>query len=221
MNKYPYKLLVYVLLLFILCNNKIAYAITNIERANSYLLQASTGITQDEKDYYTNKAKEFYTREYNRNNLNIDAMIGIGRTCQSLNQRTDAKNILMQAYNTYPNNPKIQAALGDFNYYFQEYNTALEFYKLALSSGYLKDYKTNLSTALCYEKLGDIKNSILYYKITVMLNPNETEAKERLSQLQNPSNITNECIQKTVFQNTTNDENIEINTIIEDSKNIR
>lgn len=220
MNKYSYKLLISVLLFFIICDFKAAYAVTNLKSADQYLYKASIAMTQGEKDYYTDKAKELYTIEYEKNNLNLDAMVGLGKAYSLSDQRADAKNILMQAYNTYPNKPQIQAALGDFNYSFQDYNTALEFYKLALCSGYLRDYKTNLSTALCYEKLGDIKNAKLYYKITLILNQNATEAKIRLSQLENIINVTNQSSQKTIFQNGTDSEDPDINTLIDNSKDI-
>lgn len=220
MDKYSYKLLISVLLFLIICGFKPACAATNLDNADSYLYKATIAMTQGKKDYYIDKAKEVYTIEYEKNNLNLDAMVGLGKAYSLSDQRADAKNILMQAYNTYSNNPKIQAALGDFNYSFQDYNTALEFYKLALSSGYLRDYRTNLSTALCYEKLGDTKNAKLYYKITLILNPNATEAKIRLSQLENIVNVTNQTTQKTLFQNEPDSEDPDTNALIDDSKNI-
>lgn len=182
-------------------------ASTVIEQANSYLYKSSVAMTQTEKDYYFSKAKEIYTNEYNKNTLNLDAMVGLGRIYTLSDQRRDAKNILMQAYSTYPNNPKIQAALGDFSYAFQEYNNALEFYKLALSSGYLRDYNTNLSSALCYEKLGDMQNAKLYYKIALFLNNDSIIAKERLSQLEYSRNPINKD-SNTIFINNTEDEDI-------------
>lgn len=221
MSKYPYKLIISALLLLIIFNFNTAMAASNIDNANSYLYKASVGMTIGEKKYYANKAKDLYLEEYNKNNLNLDAMIGLGKSYCLMEQRTDAKNILMQAYSIYSDKPKIQVTLGDFNYYFQDYNTALEFYKLALSSGYLKDFRTNLSTAKCYEKLGDSKNAKLYFQITLMINPLSTEAKKRLYELENKNSFPTTPTQKTIFQNQTDPDDIDINTLIENSQSIK
>lgn len=207
MKNLPIKLFFSIFLFLVIFNFKPVFATTEIDKANSCLYRSSVAMTQEEKDYYISKAKEIYTNEYNKNILNLDAMIGLGKIYTLLGQRTDAKNILMQAYSTYSNDPKIQAALGDFSYSFQEYNNALEFYKLALASGYLKDYNTNLSSALCYEKLGDNQNAKLYYKIALFLNNSSNIAKERLSQLESPNNMSDKEA-NTIFINNTDDEDI-------------
>lgn len=178
MNKHLNTLLFLTLMLAIILYPNMTFAQSNIKTADALIKKAEIATNTDDKDSYATKALKYYNIEYGKNNLNIDAMIGIGRAYTYLDDRTYAKNILMEAYSTFPDNPKTQAALGDFSFYFQEYNTALEFYKLALSSGYLKDYKTNLSTAICYEKLGDMENAKLYYKISLSLNPGSQEAKK-------------------------------------------
>ena len=81
-----------------------------------------------------------------------------------------------------PSDPKLQRAMGDFFYSFQEYSTAIEYYKLALASGLLRDFDTNLQSAKCYEKLGDLKNAELYYKICFHLNSKSREVMNKLNE---------------------------------------
>ncbi len=159
-------------------------------RAEDYFKQGDTNfykatisMSQDERNYYLNKALSEYQKEYDKNPQNIKAIISLGKTYCLLNDRTNAKSTLMHGYNLYQDNPYIQASLGDYNFYFQEYATALEFYKLALASGLLKDYKTNLITGLCFEKLGDEKNAYLYYQICLLLNKNSNVVKNRIHNL--------------------------------------
>ena len=70
-----------------------------------------------------------------------------------------------------PSNPMLQKEMADFYYNFQEYSTAIEYYKLSLASGLLTDYETNLKTARCFDKLGDDENAQLYYQICRHINP--------------------------------------------------
>lgn len=198
-----------------------SYAKVQLDKANSYIYQASIAMTKGERDYYIDKACTEYQKAYNEDILNLDAIIGYGKTLAYKGERAEAKTILMQGYNTNPENPKIQAALGDYNYIIQEYNNALEFYKLALSSGYLKDYRTNLSTANCYEKLGDTKNARLYYQITLMLNPGSIDAKKRLYKIDNMYQYNVNPDKPNIFDETEDDENTDINTIIEQCKDIK
>ena len=81
-----------------------------------------------------------------------------------------------------PSDPKLQRAMGDFFYSFQEYSTAIEYYKLALASGLLRDFDTNLQSAKCYEKLGDLKNAELYYQICFHLNAKSKEVMNKLNE---------------------------------------
>ncbi len=161
----------------------------------TYLYKASIAMSQGERHYYLNEALTLYNNGHYNNKTNLEYMIGLGKTYTMLDDRSNAKNILSQAYNMYPDNSNLHKALADFYSHFQEYNTALEFYKLALSSGYLKDYTTNLLTAQCYERLGDHKNAELYYKVALMLNPNSNLAKERLNSFNNNVNCSNVIIE--------------------------
>ena len=70
----------------------------------------------------------------------------------------------------------------DFFFNFQEYSTAIEYYKLALASGLLKDLRTNLSTAKCYEKLGDLENAKLYYQICNHIDSSSKRVKEKINE---------------------------------------
>ena len=108
--------------------------------------------------------------------------MGLSKTFQLIGDRREAKLYVVRAYNLRPADPKIQKEMGDFFYSFQEYSTAIEYYKLALASGLLRDYETNLQTAKCFEKLGDLENAELYYKICNHVNPKGREAMNKINE---------------------------------------
>ncbi|MCR5261041.1 MAG: hypothetical protein K6C94_04310 [Candidatus Gastranaerophilales bacterium] len=111
---------------------------------------------------------------------NLDGLLGAGAMATYLGREDEARNILMQAYATYPTNPNVHKALGDYSFRFSNYNNAIEYYNLSLNSGNLKDYATNLSTALCYEKLGEVERAKEYFKFAQHLNPESEIANQRV-----------------------------------------
>ena len=154
----------------------------NISQAESMLRKAQTASLQDEAYEYIHKARILYEDEYDDNPLSIPALLGLSKVNQLLQDRPNAKLYVLKAYNMEPSNPKLQRAMGDFYYSFQEYSTAIEYYKLALASGLLKDFDTNLQTAKCYEKLGDLENAELYYKISGHVNSKSKEVMKKLNE---------------------------------------
>ncbi len=164
---------------FYMCN--CAYA-DNIYEAEALLRKAKTASIQDEAYEYINKARDLYLKEYDNNPLNIDVLLGLSKVNQLTGDRAEAKLYVLKAYNMNPANPLLQREMGDFFYSFQEYSTAIEYYKLALASGLLEDYETNLKTAKCFEKLGDLENAELYYKISGHVNSSSKEVKIKLNE---------------------------------------
>ena len=81
-----------------------------------------------------------------------------------------------------PYDAKLQREMAEFHVSFQEYSTAIEYYKLSLASGLLKDFDTNLATAKCYEKLGDLENAELYYQICYHLDSNSKKVKNKINE---------------------------------------
>lgn len=199
MNLNKNKLLFLIIILAIISCQNISLAQAEFKAAEYYISRAAKANIPETKYALAQRALEEYKTEYDKNNLNLDAMIGMGKAYSLLDNRTEAKQILMSADCIYPNEPKLHVALGDFYFYFQDYNTSLEFYKLALLSGYLKDYKTNLATAICYQKLGDAKNAILYYKICLYLKPNDEIARTKLNSLVEANYLKTAPSSSTVF----------------------
>lgn len=129
---------------------------------------------------FVRKALEYYLRYLKYYEGDLDALLGAGTTATFLGKETQARHLLMEAYATYPKNPNVHKALGDYCFKFNNFNNAIEYYNLSLSSGNLMDYNTNIATAVCYEKLGDIKKAIAYYKVAQHINPNSPIANQRL-----------------------------------------
>ncbi len=152
----------------------------NISEAEKLLKKAVNG--NEESYEYINQALELYQKSYEDNPADIKVLLGLSKTYQLIGDRAQAKLYVLKAYNSNPIEPKLQKAMGDFYFSFQEYSTALEYYKLALASGLLKDYETNLLTAKCFEKLGDIDNAELYYKISYHFNHKSDEALEKINE---------------------------------------
>lgn len=158
---------------------------TELQEANILIRTAASTSSEQLKDLYLKEACEKYLKLYKKTPTNIDVLVGLANAYLLSNKNKKAYDYLMQAYNINPDNPKVAAALGDYNYMNEEYIIALEYYKLALLSGYLKDIETNLKTAKCYEKLGDKENAILYYTIVSSLVPNSAAAARGLNGISN------------------------------------
>lgn len=154
----------------------------NFEKAENLIRKAEAASIQEESYEYINKAKVLYQEEYDGNPTSIKALLGLSKVNQLLQDRAEAKLYVLKAYNMNPADCKLQRAMGDFFFSFQEYSTAIEYYKLALASGLLRDFDTNLKSAKCYEKLGDLENAELYYKICYHLNSQSKEVMKKLNE---------------------------------------
>jgi len=187
--KKDYKKVLIIFILFLFgANTAIA---DNFSSADKLLRKAKAASLPEESYEYIHKARVLYKEEYDKNPVNVQALLGLSKVNQLLQDRTEAKLYVLKAYNMYPSDPKIQRAMGDFHYSFQEYSTAIEYYKLALASGLLRDYDTNLQSAKCYEKLGDIKNAELYYQICYHLNSKSREVMSKLNEYDSAKNPVN------------------------------
>ncbi len=154
----------------------------NMSKAEKLLRKAKMTSIQDESYEYINAARELYEEEFEKNPIDTDVLIGLSKTFQLIGDRAEAKLYVLKAYNMYPSNPDMQKAMGDFHFSFQEYSTAVEYYKLSLASGNLRDFETNLQTAKCFEKVGDLENAELYYKICYHLNQKSREVLNKLNE---------------------------------------
>ena len=179
MKKYSLKLIV--LFISLVFSLSAVYA-DNISKAEKLLRKAKMTSVQEESYEYVNAARELYEEEYDKNPINTDVLIGLSKTFQLIGDRAEAKLYALKVYNMYPGDPKMQKAMGDFHFSFQEYSTAVEYYKLSLASGNLRDFATNLQTAKCFEKLGDLENAELYYQICFHLNEKSREVLNKLNE---------------------------------------
>lgn len=151
-------------------------------KAEKLIRKSQTASVKEESYEYINEARKLYQSLCDNNPSDIKALLGLSKTYQLLGERSDAKLYVLKAYNIRPYDSKLQKEMADFYYAFQEYSTAIEYYKLALASGLLKDFDTNLATAKCYEKLGDLKNAELYYQICYHLDSKSKKVMNKLNE---------------------------------------
>lgn len=168
-------------LIFILGSTKPCFA-DNYEDALAYLRKAKSSKLQEQQYDLLNKARELLEDEYSFRPTDLNVLFALSETFQLMGDRAEAKLYVLRAYNMDPSDPKRQKAMGDFYYSFQEYSTAVEYYKAALASGLLRDYTTNIRIAKCFEKLGDSQSAELYYKISLHLNEQSREAMNKLNE---------------------------------------
>ena len=179
MKKFSFKLLI---LLICLCISFQPIYADNLSKATKLLKKAEMTSVLEESYEYINNARVIYEEEYEKNPYDINILLGLSKTFQLIGDRAEAKLYVLKAYDMQPTNPTVQKAMGDFHYSFQEYSTALEYYKLSLGNGNLKNFETNLQTAKCFEKLGDLENAELYYKICYYLNSKSREVLNKLNE---------------------------------------
>lgn len=172
---------------------------------------------------YVRKALECYLRYLKYYESDLDALLGAGSTATFLGKETQARHLLMEAYATYPKNPNVHKALGDYCFKFNNFNNAIEYYNLSLSSGNLTDYNTNIATAVCYEKLGDIEKAIAYYKVAQHINPDSPIANQRLEMYETMERDGYQSDSRLYNNSRPDDEqkDVELETLILDSQRIR
>ena len=178
--KKNYNKLFLILCLLILGSN-LAIA-DNFDEAEKFMMKAKLARNQEEAYEYVHRARVLYEDEHEVNPSNIKALIGLSKVNQMLEDRANAKLYLLKAYNMQPSDPKLQKEMGDFYYSFQEYATAIEYYKLSLASGNLRDFETNIQAAKCFEKLGDLENASLYYKICNHLDSSSKRVMNKINE---------------------------------------
>ncbi len=157
---------------------------SNLSDAEQFLRKAKMAQIEENQYDLLNEARKILEKEYENDPGNTRILLDLSETFQLIGDRAEAKLYVLKAYNMNPSDSKLQKAMGDFFFSFQEYSTAIEYYKAALASGLLKDYKTNIQVAECYEKLGDAENAELYYKISLYVNPDSREAKNKLNEFE-------------------------------------
>ena len=146
------------------------------------LIRRAKTASMDEQSYdYLNKARTILEKKYETEKTNIKLLMKLSEVFQLLGIRKEAKQYILQAYNIVPNDMYVQRAMGDFYYNFQEYTTALEYYKLSLITGLLQDFDTNVRVAECYEKLGDTQNAEVYFQVCNFLNPDSQIIQNKLN----------------------------------------
>lgn len=154
----------------------------NYSDGQVFLRKAKLSTIKEQQYDYLNSARILFEERLEKAPADINTLIALSQTYQLMDDRANAKLYVFKAYNIKPDSPQIKKELGNFFYCFGEYSTAIEYYKEALSSGLLRDYETNIKTAKCYEKLGDLTNAELYYKISLHINSSSREAMNKINE---------------------------------------
>ena len=121
--------------------------------------------TKEQEYKFMHEMLKVYKDQYENNYLDRENTLKLAKTYLDLGQRSTAKAYYMQLYNMYPDDPNIQFEMGKYYYACKQYNAALEFFKLSLASGNLRNLEVNEYTRKTYAKLGDEENELLYTNI--------------------------------------------------------
>jgi len=102
------------------------------------------------------------------------------------NDRLAKKNYYM-SFNLDRYNPYSNFYFGEYHLKRKMYYKALKYYLIAYNNGYKDNFVTNLKLAGLYEKLGDLKKSKELYAKAYKLNPEATDLKTKIQDI-NSSN---------------------------------
>jgi Tfp pilus assembly protein PilF len=116
----------------LLLNVNLATFADNYSDAQQYIKRAKTASIEEQSYDYLNKARTLLEKDYETDKTNIKLLMSLSEVFQLIGDRREAKLFILQAYNIAPNDMYVQKGMGDFYYNFQEYTTALEYYKLSL-----------------------------------------------------------------------------------------
>ena len=87
-----------------------------------------------------------------------DALVGLGRVYTQMDKYDDAKNALFEAYSIDKYNAEANFYFGEFWFKYNEFETALKYYKNAYELGFKNTQKVLDMIIKCYNKLGDIQS---------------------------------------------------------------
>ena len=168
----------------------LAYEDSNViaqtyNRQGALALSHAQNATGSEKKYFLKEAKWFYQKSVKAYSNNFEGYIGLAKTFMYLGRYDKAYNNLMIAYNFDNNNPMVNYYIAENSFLNEKYFNALSYYKEAIKYGYQNHYDTNYKTALCYDKLGDVKQAMKYYNRCIEINPDASKPKEKLEEIEN------------------------------------
>lgn len=138
-----------------------------------------------QKKIYLKEAKWFYQHSVDAYPDNFDGFLGLARTYMYMGRFDKAYNNMMIAFNFDKNNPEINYYMGEYSFLNEKYNTALSYYLCALNLGYQKHYNTNYQIAICYDKLGDGKQAIKFYKKCLQIDSDKKTPQNKIQEIEN------------------------------------
>lgn len=121
----------------------------------------------------TSSALVIYSILQNMNPQNIDYSVKLGLLYDKINKDRYAKGSFARAIGIEPFNPKPYFYYGEFYYKRNQYKQALRYYNKAFEYSENPDYELCYKLGEIYEKFGDTRKSLEYYRLAQTKSPNE------------------------------------------------
>lgn len=151
-----------------------------LKNGNKSLLLWEKAQSNTDKSFYLQEAMRYYFLLLQAVPNSVEANIGLGRVYDYMKQDRIAQKHFFTALNI--NNCDAMANYYFANYYYSrnEFISALNYYKKALSCGYPSNYEINIRIGSVYEKLADIESAKKHYESALKLIPSNFELNEKV-----------------------------------------
>ena len=90
-----------IVFLIFLANVSVTFA-DNFSKADELVRKSFLALSPEESYDYLHKAEDFYMQEYEKNPINVRALLGLSKVNQLLQNRSEAKLYVLKAYNLNP-----------------------------------------------------------------------------------------------------------------------
>ena len=133
-------------------------------------------------------ALNLYTILSNQNPQETKYFIKLGYLYDIAGKDRYSKGNFYRAISLNNKIPEPYFGLGEYFYTHNQFRRALKMYLEAYKKGYSNHYKTLYKLGSIYEKLGDTRVALEYYRTASRIEPSE-ELDEKINQLQNDDNL--------------------------------
>ncbi len=154
------------------------------EMADNYFEIAQTQQDDDKmKEYYKRAAAKYYILS-NIDRSDSYPCIRLARVYDKLGKDNYAKAYFYRALGLNYKDTEANIHFADFYFTRKQYKKAIEYYQKAIAYGYTPDAQIYKNMGMIYDRFGDIKRAVHYYKESLGLNPQDTELGEKINQLE-------------------------------------
>lgn len=154
------------------------------QAADDYFEKADSQEDSDSRKEYLKKAAAKYYILSNIDKSDSYPCIRLARVYDKLGKDSYAKAYFYRALGLNYKDTEANIYFAEFYFSRKQYKKAIEYYQKAIAYGYEATPETYKKMGMIYERFGDVKRAVYYYKESLNLNPQDEEIGTKLQELE-------------------------------------